>query len=42
VVDGPSRPRPGNMLFTYFEDAERNLLEMCTEIQQIDEVSAFS
>jgi hypothetical protein len=29
------------MLFTHFEDPERNLLEMCTEIQQINEVSAF-
>jgi catechol-2,3-dioxygenase len=26
-VDGPGRYGPGNMLFTYFEDADRNLLE---------------
>jgi hypothetical protein len=30
------------MLFSYFEDAERNLLELCTEIQQIDEASHHS
>jgi catechol 2,3-dioxygenase-like lactoylglutathione lyase family enzyme len=38
-VDGPGRHGPGNMLFTYFEDPERNLLEWVTEIQQIDETS---
>jgi hypothetical protein len=25
-VDGPCRHGPGNMLFTYFEDPEKNLL----------------
>jgi len=38
-VDGPGRHGPGNMLFTYFEDPEKNLLEWVTEIQQIDEIS---
>jgi len=38
-VDGPGRHGPENMLFTYFEDPEKNLLELCTEIQQIDEIS---
>ena len=38
-VDGPGRHGPGNMLFTYFEDPEKSLLELCTEIQQIDETS---
>ena len=38
-VDGPGRHGPGNMLFTYFEDPERNLLELCTEIQQIHAAS---
>jgi catechol 2,3-dioxygenase-like lactoylglutathione lyase family enzyme len=38
-VDGPGRHGPGNMLFTYFEDPENNLLEWVTEIQQIDERS---
>ena len=38
-VDGPGRHGPENMLFTYFEDPEKNLLELCTEIQQIDETS---
>src|SRR6516225_2589346 len=39
-VDGPGRHGPGNILFTYFEDPEKkNLLELCTEIQQIDETS---
>jgi catechol 2,3-dioxygenase-like lactoylglutathione lyase family enzyme len=41
-VDGPGRHGPGNMLFSYFEDPERNLLELCTEIQQIDEASHHS
>jgi catechol-2,3-dioxygenase len=36
-VDGPGRHGPGNMLYTYFEDAEGNLREWVTEIQQIDE-----
>jgi catechol 2,3-dioxygenase-like lactoylglutathione lyase family enzyme len=36
-IDGPGRHGPGNMLFTYFEDPEKNLLEWVTEIQQIDE-----
>jgi len=27
------------MLFVYFEDPERNLLEWCTEIDQIDEAT---
>jgi catechol 2,3-dioxygenase-like lactoylglutathione lyase family enzyme len=35
-VDGPGRHGPGSMLFTYFEDPEKNLLEWVTEIQQID------
>src|SRR6516225_3037914 len=38
-VDGPGRHGPGNMLFTYFEDADRNLLEWVTEVQQIDEAT---
>jgi catechol-2,3-dioxygenase len=38
-VDGPGRHGPGNMLFTYFEDSEKNLLEWVTEVQQIDENS---
>ena len=38
-IDGPGRHGPGNMLFTYFEDPEKNLLEWVTEIQQIDEGS---
>lgn len=38
-VDGPGRHGPGNMLFTYFEDPEKNLLEWVTEVQQIDENS---
>jgi catechol 2,3-dioxygenase-like lactoylglutathione lyase family enzyme len=38
-LDGPGRHGPGNMLFAYFEDAEKNLLELCTEIQRIDEVA---
>ena len=38
-VDGPGRHGPGNMLFTYFEDPEKNLLEWVTEVQQIDETS---
>jgi catechol 2,3-dioxygenase-like lactoylglutathione lyase family enzyme len=38
-VDGPSRHGPGNMLFAYFEDPEKNLLEWVTEVQQIDETS---
>ena len=38
-VDGPGRRGPGNMLFTYFEDPEKNLLEWVTEIQQIDVIS---
>ena len=38
-VDGPGRHGPGNMLFTYFEDADRNLLEWVTEVQQIDEAA---
>ena len=38
-VDGPGRHGPGNMLFTYFEDPEKNLLEWVTEIQQIDDRS---
>jgi hypothetical protein len=25
------------MLFAYFEDPEKNMLEFCTEIQQIDD-----
>jgi catechol-2,3-dioxygenase len=36
-VDGPGRHGPGNMLFTYFEDPEKNLVEWVTEVQQIDE-----
>jgi catechol-2,3-dioxygenase len=36
-VDGPGRHGHGHMLFTYFEDVEKNLLEWNTEIQQIDE-----
>jgi catechol-2,3-dioxygenase len=38
-VDGPGRHGPGHMLFTYFEDVEKNLLEWNTEIQQIDEAT---
>jgi len=38
-VDGPGRHGPGNMLFSYFEDPEKNLLEWVTEIQQINETS---
>jgi catechol 2,3-dioxygenase-like lactoylglutathione lyase family enzyme len=38
-VDGPGRHGPGNMLFAYFEDPEKNLLELCAEIQQVDESS---
>jgi catechol-2,3-dioxygenase len=38
-VDGPGRHGPGNMLFVYFADPEKNLLEWVTEIQQIDENS---
>jgi catechol-2,3-dioxygenase len=38
-VDGPGRHGPGNMLFSYFEDPEKNLLEWVTEVQQIDEDS---
>jgi catechol 2,3-dioxygenase-like lactoylglutathione lyase family enzyme len=38
-LDGPGRHGPGNMLFAYFEDPEKNILEFCTEIQQIDEAS---
>jgi catechol-2,3-dioxygenase len=38
-VDGPGRHGPGNMLFTYFEDTDRNLLEWVTEVQQIDEAT---
>jgi catechol 2,3-dioxygenase-like lactoylglutathione lyase family enzyme len=38
-VDGPGRHGPGNMLFTYFEDPEKNLFEWVTEIQQIDDSS---
>jgi catechol 2,3-dioxygenase-like lactoylglutathione lyase family enzyme len=38
-MDGPGRHGPGNMLFTYFEDPEKNLLEWVTEVQQIDETS---
>jgi catechol 2,3-dioxygenase-like lactoylglutathione lyase family enzyme len=38
-VDGPGRHGPGNMLFTYFEDPEKNLVEWVTEVQQIDENS---
>ncbi|MBV8274014.1 MAG: VOC family protein [Verrucomicrobia bacterium] len=41
-VGGPGRHGPGNMLFSYFEDPERNLLELCSEIQQIDEASHHS
>lgn len=36
-VDGPGRHGPGHMLFTYFEDLEKNLLEWVTEIQQVNE-----
>ena len=38
-VDGPGRHGPGNMLFTYFEDPDRNRLEWVTEIQQINVAS---
>jgi catechol 2,3-dioxygenase-like lactoylglutathione lyase family enzyme len=38
-LDGPGRHGPGNMLFAYFEDPEKNLLEFCTEIQQVDEAT---
>jgi catechol 2,3-dioxygenase-like lactoylglutathione lyase family enzyme len=38
-VDGPGRHGPGNMLFTYFEDPEKNLLEWVTEIEQVNETS---
>jgi catechol 2,3-dioxygenase-like lactoylglutathione lyase family enzyme len=38
-VDGPGRHGPGHMLFTYFEDVEKNLLEWNTEIQQVDEAA---
>jgi 2,3-dihydroxy-p-cumate/2,3-dihydroxybenzoate 3,4-dioxygenase len=38
-VDGPGRHGPGQMLFTHFEDVEKNLLEWNTEIQQIDEAT---
>jgi hypothetical protein len=38
-VDGPGRHGPGNMLFSYFEIPEKNLLEWVTEVQQIDETS---
>jgi catechol 2,3-dioxygenase-like lactoylglutathione lyase family enzyme len=38
-VDGPGRHGPGHMLFTYFHDAEKNLLEWNTEIQQINEAT---
>lgn len=38
-VDGPGRHGPGNMLFTYFQDPETNLLEWITEIEQIDEAT---
>lgn len=38
-VDGPGRHGPGNMLYTYFEDAEGNLREWVTDIQQVDEAT---
>jgi len=38
-VDGPGRHGPGNILFTYFEDPEKNLVEWVTEVQQINENS---
>jgi catechol 2,3-dioxygenase-like lactoylglutathione lyase family enzyme len=38
-IDGPGRHGPGHMLYAYFEDPEDNLLEWCTEIQQIDEAT---
>jgi catechol 2,3-dioxygenase-like lactoylglutathione lyase family enzyme len=38
-VDGPGRHGPGNMLYTYFEDPEKNLVELVTEIEQIEDPS---
>jgi catechol-2,3-dioxygenase len=36
-VDGPGRHGPGNSLFTYFEDPEKNLVELITETELIDD-----
>lgn len=36
-IEGPGRHGPGNSLFTYFEDPEKNLVELIAEAELLDD-----